>query len=67
MTRVLPTPGLPAPVSVDRVRLIRRSIRCFVFGLMGAVPLLGLGMACLALLLGRCLVPENRTADFKKS
>ena len=47
------------PVSADRVRLIRRSMRCFVFGLMGAVPLLGLGMACLALLLGRQVAQET--------
>jgi hypothetical protein len=59
MKHLLPSSGLPAPVSADRVRLIRRSMRCFVFGLMGAVPLLGLGMACLALLLGRQVAQET--------
>jgi len=59
MTRVLPLPELPAPVSVDRVRLIRRSMRCFVYGLMGAVPLVGLGMACLTLRLRRELAEET--------
>jgi hypothetical protein len=33
---------------VDRVRLIRRSTRCFLFGLVGAIPCFGLGMAWLA-------------------
>jgi len=44
---------------VDRVRMIRRSMRCFVFGLMGVIPLLGLGPACLALLLRRELAEET--------
>src|SRR2546427_29283 len=38
---------------VDRVRVIRRSMRCFVFGLIGAIPLLGLSMAWLAFRLQR--------------
>lgn len=55
-----PLSPLPeVPVSADRVRLIRRSMRCFVFGLMGVVPLLGLGMACLALLLHRQVAQET--------
>lgn len=58
MTDALP-PRLPPTVSVDRVRLIRRSMRCFVFGLMGAVPLLGLGPACLALRLQRQVAEES--------
>jgi hypothetical protein len=62
MTPVLPAPGLPEPVSVDRVRLIRRSMRCFVYGLMGAVPLFGLGMACLTLRLRRELAEETGEA-----
>lgn len=59
MTPVPPSPELPAPVSVDRVRMIRRSMRCFVFGLMGVVPLLGLGPACLTLRLQRQLAEES--------
>ena len=59
MTSLLPSPGLPAPASVDRVRLIRRSMRCFVFGLLGAVPLLGLGPACLALWIEKELAEES--------
>lgn len=59
MTSLLPSPGLPAPASVDRVRMIRRSMRCFVFGLMGAVPLLGLGPACLALWIQKELAEES--------
>ena len=55
-------PVLPAPPnrpSVDRVRMIRRSIRCFVFGAVGAVPLFGLGTAFLALRLQRELARES--------
>jgi hypothetical protein len=59
MKPVLPTPLPPIPVSVDRVRMIRRSIRCFIFGLMGAVPLFGLGAAVLALRLRRRLAEET--------
>jgi hypothetical protein len=59
MTGLLSSPGLPAPASVDRVRLIRRSMRCFVFGLLGAVPLLGLGPACLALWIQKDLAEES--------
>jgi hypothetical protein len=59
MTPVLPAPELLPPVSVDRVRLIRRSMRCFAFGLMGAVPLFGLGPACLALRLQQQLAEET--------
>jgi len=53
------SPRQPIPVSVDRVRMIRRSIRCFIFGLMGAVPLFGLGAAVLALRLRRQLAEET--------
>ncbi len=41
-------PG-PAWLPVDRIRLIRRSLRCFMFGLIGVVPFLGLALAVLAL------------------
>jgi hypothetical protein len=34
-------------------------MRCFVFGLMGVIPLFGMGMACLALLLRRELAEET--------
>jgi hypothetical protein len=51
-------PVLPMSVPVDRVRMIRRSIRCFLFGLMGAVPLFGVGAAILALRLQRQLAEE---------
>jgi len=50
---------LPVPPSVDRVRMIRRSMRCFVFGVVGAVPLFGLGTAFLALRLQRELARET--------
>jgi hypothetical protein len=44
---------------VDRVRIIRRSIRCFVFGWIAAVPLLGIGAAFLALRLRRQVAAET--------
>lgn len=34
---------------MDRIELIRRSFRCFTFGLLGLIPLLGLTVAGLAL------------------
>lgn len=34
---------------MDRVELIRRSVRCFTFGLLGLIPVLGLPVAGLAL------------------
>jgi len=58
MTPVLPSPELPA-VSVDRVRMIRRSMRCFVFGILGIVPILGMGTAALALRLWREVAEET--------
>ena len=33
----------------DRIRLIERSLRCFVFGLLSLVPLIGLGLVFLAI------------------
>jgi hypothetical protein len=59
MTPVLPSPRMPAPAALDRVRMIRRSMRCFVFGLMGIVPLFGLGTAWLALRLWREVAEET--------
>ena len=37
----------------DRAQAIRRSLRCFVFGLIGAIPFLGLSMSWLAFRIGR--------------
>jgi hypothetical protein len=34
-----------AAKSVDMARLIRRSLRCFLFGLIGTIPVIGLGLA----------------------
>ena len=59
MTPKTPPPERLVPASVDRVRLIRCSLRCFWFGVMGAVPLLGLGPACLNLRLQRQLAQET--------
>jgi hypothetical protein len=44
---------IPPQRSVDRVRVIRRSMRCFVLGLIGLVPLFGAAFACQALRLRR--------------
>lgn len=35
--------------SVDRARLIRRSLRCFTFGALGLFPVVGVGLAMQAL------------------
>lgn len=48
------------PPSPDRVRTIRRSTRCFAFGIMGMTPLLGMGAAWLALRLWRQLAEESK-------
>ena len=45
----------PPPASIDMVRVIRRSIRCFVFGVIGLVPLFGAGFAYQALRLRRAV------------
>lgn len=50
----------PPRAPVDRVRLIRRSIRCFLFGLVGAIPCAGLGMVWLAFKLYRDIAAETR-------
>jgi hypothetical protein len=42
-----------SPGAVDMVRVIRRSMRCFTFGVLGLVPLFGTGFACQALRLRR--------------
>jgi len=33
----------------DRIRIIERSLRCFFFGLLSLIPLIGLGLAMLAI------------------
>jgi hypothetical protein len=50
------SPPLPPP---DKVRVINRSVRCFLFGLVGAVPCFGLGMVWLAFKLYRDIAAET--------
>ncbi|HTA29839.1 MAG TPA: hypothetical protein VK731_05110 [Candidatus Cybelea sp.] len=50
------SPLLPPP---DKVRVINRSVRCFIFGLIGAVPCFGLGMVWLAFKLYRDIAAET--------
>ena len=47
-----------APCSIDRVRLIRRGARCFAFGAIGLIPVVGAGLAVQALRLGDQLNQE---------
>lgn len=49
----------PPPLPPDRIRLIRRSVRCFLFGLVGAIPCVGLGMVWLAIKLYRDIAAET--------
>jgi hypothetical protein len=49
-------PPLPPP---DPVRVINRSVRCFIFGLVGAVPCFGIGMVWLAIKLYRDIAAET--------
>ncbi len=37
------------PTPADKVRVIEQSLRCFVFGLLSLIPLLGLPFAILAI------------------
>ncbi len=48
--------------SIDMVRLIRRSMRCFIFGLLGIVPLFGAGFAWQALRLQGAITRELEEA-----
>jgi hypothetical protein len=57
MTQSERMPNL-APRSVDMVRVIRRSMRCLVFGLIGLVPILGTGLAVQALRLRQAVSAE---------
>jgi hypothetical protein len=41
------------------VRVINRSVRCFIFGLVGAVPCFGMGMVWLAIKLYRDIAAET--------
>jgi len=50
--------SLPQPPA-DPVRVINRSVRCFIFGLVGAVPCFGLGMVWLAFKLFRDVAAET--------
>lgn len=50
---------LNLPVPADRVRVINRSVRCFVFGVIGAIPCFGLSMAWLAFKLYRQVAEET--------
>ncbi len=49
----------PPPPPPDKVRVINRSVRCFIFGLVGAVPCFGLGMVVLAFKLYRDIACET--------
>ena len=46
---------------MNRIRLIERSLRCFVLGWVGLVPLLGLGPAVMAITLFLEIRRENAT------
>ena len=43
------TPPSVNPASMDKIEMIQRSLRCFILGLIGIVPLLGVPFALLAL------------------
>jgi hypothetical protein len=52
-------PPAPSPPA-DRVRVINRSVRCFIFGVIGVIPCFGLGTAWLAFRLFLDLAAETR-------
>jgi len=52
-------PGDLASLPPDRAQIIRRSLRCLVFGLIGVLPLFGMAAAGLALRLGRKIAEET--------
>jgi hypothetical protein len=39
---------MTAPSASERIRIIERSLRCFVFGLLSLIPVLGVPMSLLA-------------------
>lgn len=45
--------------SIDMARLIRRSLRCFVFGSIGMVPLVGTGLALQSMRLGQSVTRDS--------
>jgi len=54
------SPSTRSPtIQPDRVGIIRRSQRCFIFGLFGLVPFFGLGLAWQAIRLHRELAKET--------
>ena len=55
-TAAIQPPPLPP---IDRVRVINRSARCFIFGVVGAIPCFGLGMVWLAFKLFRDVADET--------
>jgi hypothetical protein len=65
-----PDPASPADessrfhsiASIDTVRLLRSSVRCLLFGLIGLVPILGAGLAWQAMTMGRELLEETGEA-----
>jgi hypothetical protein len=54
-SQILPT-NIP---QADRLRVIRRSVRCRVFGVLGLVPFFGLSLAWLAIRLHRQVLAET--------
>lgn len=55
----LPSDSARALRSIDTARLIRRSLRCFVFGSIGLVPLVGVGLAVQSMQLARSVTRES--------
>jgi hypothetical protein len=58
MSAAVAIASLPLPPA-DPVRVINRSVRCFIFGLVGAVPCFGLGMVWLTFKLYRAIAAET--------
>src|SRR5438045_9470073 len=52
-TEAVSRPQSDPAAPFDRAQAIRRSLRCFVFGLIGAIPFLGLSMSWLGFCIGR--------------
>jgi hypothetical protein len=46
--------------SIDKIRVINRSLRCFVLGGLGVIPFLGFGPAVIALVIDRKVQAEAR-------
>ncbi len=57
------SPSVGAPTEyVDKTRLIRRSLRCFIYGLIGAIPVVGITLAWQAIRLHRQVLRETGEA-----